>query len=76
MGRRRSSVHASLDPRGDGDALAWRRSDVNLGQSVRTLWSEEDQTRREMVLEKAVVKDMGAKVRPHVLVRKQHGFLG
>lgn len=42
MGRRRSSVHASLDPRGDGDELAWRRSDVNLGQSVRSLWSEED----------------------------------
>jgi len=42
MGRRRSSVHASLGPRGDGDALAWRRPDVGLGQSVHTLWSEED----------------------------------
>jgi hypothetical protein len=41
MGQR-SSVHASLDPRGDEDALAWKRSDVNLGQSVRTLWFEED----------------------------------
>jgi hypothetical protein len=29
-----------------------------------------------MVLEKAVVKDMRVKVRPHVLVKKQHGFLG
>jgi hypothetical protein len=29
-----------------------------------------------MVLEKAVAKDMRVKVRPHVLVKKQPGFLG
>jgi len=29
-----------------------------------------------MVLEMAVVKDMRVRVRPHVLVNKQHGFWG
>lgn len=56
MGRRRPNVHASL-ARGDGDVLGRRRSDANLGQSARALWSERDRTRSEMVLERAG-KDM------------------
>jgi len=54
----KSNVHASLFPRGDGDALVWRRPDAYPGQRTRSLWSEEDRTRNEMVLEKAAVKDM------------------
>lgn len=72
MGQRRSIVHAGLCPRGDGDALVWRRPDEDLGQSVRSLWSEENRTRNEKDLEKAAE-------RPWVLVtnlKKERGFLG
>jgi hypothetical protein len=35
-----------------------RRPNADLGQSVRTHWSEEDRTLSEMVPEKAAAKDI------------------
>jgi hypothetical protein len=69
MAQRRSTVRAGLCPRGDGDALVWRRPDEDPGQNVRSPWYEENRTRNEVVLEKAAV-------RSSVLAMNSNGFLG